>query len=836
LGLPVEREIDLPGGEKLTLMLIPPGEFLMGSTTEEQARVMEEAKAAKAQFAIGKIPGEGPQHRVRITKPFALSRHEVTRGQFRQFVKETGYKTEAERDGKGGYGFADGKFVQDPRFIWSADPGFPQTDDHPVVNVSWNDGTAFCQWLSKKQGTGYDLPTEAQWEYACRAGTTTARHFGDSDTMLQEYAWSATNSGGKTHAVAQLKPNTWGLYDMHGNVWEWCADWYGADYYAQSPPRDPSGPTTGSFRVYRGGGWYRYAGNCRSASRPAYSPDYRSANLGFRLACEIPTASPGGRTGSASIAKRPAIKPVPAGPSDAATLLSRWTFSEPVNLGPTINSEENEVNPSLSADGLTLLFASDRPGGLGGRDLWQCTRASTEEPFGAPINLGSPVNSVRSEGSATLSADGRTLTFSTEKSRGGAQIFWMCEREEVGGVFGKPRELGPAINAKGGCLGPDISSDGLSLVFESTRPGGQGRFDLWISTRESPRDAFRAPTNLGPTVNTAENDGGPMMSSDQLALFFHSSRSGGHGADDLWISTRSAVNEVWSAPVNLGPSLNSGKLESHPTLSSDGRTLIFASNRPNGQGALDLWMTRIEQRGGPTAPRAVAGLRKGGDNYALLFDGKPDCVEIPTLKYDGSHPITIEATVRLDSDDPTSAVVSNVARNRRPQAGARLFSFSPTKHWGIGIQRGGTWYHLDWDHLDRDRWPKPEIGQTIRLAGVWDGKEVRLFTNGQRIQTGTVPQPRAGDAEIASLFIGADPGDTGGTAGHFIGVIDEMRISTIARYDKDFRPPERFEADEHTLALYHFDEGRGDVLNDSSGNGHHGKIIEAKWVQVKSGE
>jgi len=228
------------------------------------------------------IPGEGPQHQVRITKPFALSSHEVTRGQFRQFVEETGYKTEAEQDGKGGYGVVDDGWIQDPRFIWSADPGFPQTDDHPVVNVSWNDATAFCQWLSKKQGAGYALPTEAQWEYACRAGTTTLRHCEDSDTTLQEYAWFEGNADRKTHPVAQLKPNAWGLYDMYGNVWVWCADWYGADYYAQSLSRDPSGPTTGSYRVLRGGG--NYAGGCRSAYRAARTPNHRYSTDGFRVA------------------------------------------------------------------------------------------------------------------------------------------------------------------------------------------------------------------------------------------------------------------------------------------------------------------------------------------------------------------------------------------------------------------------------------------------------------------------------------------------------------------------------------------------------------------------
>jgi formylglycine-generating enzyme required for sulfatase activity len=128
------------------------------------------------------------------------------------------------------------------------------------------------------------LPSEAQWEYACRAGTTTAWYCGDSETTLQEYGWFNVNSGGKTHPVGELKPNGWGLYDMHGNVWEWCADRWATDYYAQSPPDDPSGPTTGSDRVLRGGTCHDHARGCRSANRRDYSPGHRSYSLGFRLA------------------------------------------------------------------------------------------------------------------------------------------------------------------------------------------------------------------------------------------------------------------------------------------------------------------------------------------------------------------------------------------------------------------------------------------------------------------------------------------------------------------------------------------------------------------------
>ncbi|NQT17667.1 MAG: SUMF1/EgtB/PvdO family nonheme iron enzyme [Planctomycetes bacterium] len=295
LGVPVKEDVDLGDEVSLTMVLIPPGEFMMGSTAEEQVRFVEEAKASEDEEAVEKTLHEMPQHRVRITRPFALGRHEVTRGQFRQFVEAMGYKTEAEHDGKGGYGHLDGKLVQDPRFVWSADPGFPQTDDHPVVNVSWNDAMVFCRWLSEKHGVKYDLPTEAQWEYACRAGTTTLWHFGDSDTTLREYAWYYANAGGKTHPVGQLKPNAWGLYDMHGNAWEWCEDWHGADSHAQALSSDPRGPTTGSRRVYHSGGWGDRARLCQSAIRLDRLPGYRYRRLGFRLACEIPDA-PDGKT------------------------------------------------------------------------------------------------------------------------------------------------------------------------------------------------------------------------------------------------------------------------------------------------------------------------------------------------------------------------------------------------------------------------------------------------------------------------------------------------------------------------------------------------------------
>jgi formylglycine-generating enzyme required for sulfatase activity len=222
----------------MTLALIPSGKFLMGAPESEPHWAHE-----------------APQHEVTLSQPFYVGIYKVTVGQFGAFVKETGYKTEAETSGGATGRAPDGKWAKDPACNWR-NPGFAQTDDHPVVCVSWNDTQAFCAWLSKKEAHTYHLPTEAQWEYACRAGSRTRYYFGDSDADLPNYAWFGPNADMQSQPVGRKKPNAWGLYDMHGNVWEWTADWFNTDYYKESPKQDPLGPTqTVGARAVRGGGW-----------------------------------------------------------------------------------------------------------------------------------------------------------------------------------------------------------------------------------------------------------------------------------------------------------------------------------------------------------------------------------------------------------------------------------------------------------------------------------------------------------------------------------------------------------------------------------------------------
>jgi formylglycine-generating enzyme required for sulfatase activity/tRNA A-37 threonylcarbamoyl transferase component Bud32 len=263
------RVVVLPGSlvantVGMKLRSISPGRFTMGSSLREPNRQKDE-----------------PQHDIAITRPFWIGTHEVTVGQFKTFVQETQYKTDAEKDGRGSQrSLGSKKWQTDPTITWRT-PGFEQTDEHPVVCVSWNDATAFCDWLSKKESKPYTLPTEAQWEFCCRAGARSRFHFGGDFKLADRFAWYAGNAASHTHPVGQKKPNNWLLHDMHGNAWEWCSDWY-ADY-PKGPVTDPQGLTEGNLRVTRGGGFTAMADTGRSASRGKLAPSLSRTNIGFRV-------------------------------------------------------------------------------------------------------------------------------------------------------------------------------------------------------------------------------------------------------------------------------------------------------------------------------------------------------------------------------------------------------------------------------------------------------------------------------------------------------------------------------------------------------------------------
>ena len=216
----------------LEFKLIPAGSFTMGDET-----------------VFGATP-----HEVTLTKPFKLGVHEVTQAQYEQLMGNN--------------------------------PSHFPGANNPVEKISWDDAVEFCRKLSelpgeKAAGNVYRLPSQAEWEYACRAGTATKYSFGDDESELGDFAWFRDNSSRETHAVGGKKRNPWGLYDMYGNVWEWCQDWDAA--YPSESVTDPTGPASGSSRVFRGGSWSSPTGLCSSAYRRRYGPVFRSAHRGFRV-------------------------------------------------------------------------------------------------------------------------------------------------------------------------------------------------------------------------------------------------------------------------------------------------------------------------------------------------------------------------------------------------------------------------------------------------------------------------------------------------------------------------------------------------------------------------
>ncbi|MEC8555072.1 MAG: formylglycine-generating enzyme family protein [Planctomycetota bacterium] len=231
-------DVEVKNSIEMNLRVIPPGTFTMGPDNSDRGA------------------REKPAHQVTLSQPFMLGVYEVTQEQYER--------------------------------VMGVNPSEFKGPQNPVEKVSWEDAVEFCQKLSalpeeRSAGRVYRLPTEAEWEYACRAGTTTDYSFGDDAVSLDKYAWYGKNSGRETHPVGQKQPNAWGLYDMHGNVFEWCADGYGD--YPSDAVTDPTGAKSGSSRVLRGGSWGRAAEVCRSAYRYRLHPSYRFNFYGFRVTC-----------------------------------------------------------------------------------------------------------------------------------------------------------------------------------------------------------------------------------------------------------------------------------------------------------------------------------------------------------------------------------------------------------------------------------------------------------------------------------------------------------------------------------------------------------------------
>jgi thioredoxin len=257
-----------------------------------------------------------------------------------------------------------------------------------------------------------------------------------------------------------------------------------------------------------------------------------------------------------------------------------FTFESLKGLGALVNSWYEEHGPSLSTDGLTLYFASTRPGefGIGEYDLWVTTREAPDKPWSEPTSLGLTVNSVWRDRAPRISADELSLYFCSNRPGGyGGLDLWVTNRLTKQDDWGEPVNLGSPINTQYDEDRCHISADGLTLLFDSDRPGGQGAWDIWMATRASTSEPWSEPVNIGPPVNGTANDGDPTLSADGRVLFFTSTRPGGYGSNDLWMSQRKTTEQAWGTPVNLGPLVNWGDDDMTSDISADGSTLIFSS-------------------------------------------------------------------------------------------------------------------------------------------------------------------------------------------------------------------------------------------------------------------
>jgi Tol biopolymer transport system component len=271
-----------------------------------------------------------------------------------------------------------------------------------------------------------------------------------------------------------------------------------------------------------------------------------------------------------------------------------FTFGEPINLGPNINSSSCDDGLTISSDGLSIIFCSDRPS-EGSWNLYMAARDTTEDEWGPAVNLGSPVNRGGSQAYPSISTDGLELFYTAPSWQsgwtefGGADL-WVSKRPSISGDWSAPENLGSVVNTSSHDTEPSISANGLELYFCSNRPGGSDEWTIWVTTRKTKDDPWEEPVDLG-----LGDAGTPNISANGFVLFFSSSRSGGYGGSDIWMTRRQTKDDPWEEPVNLGPPVSDWGRQWAPSISHDGSTLYFTdpSRRPCS-GYFDIWQVSIE--------------------------------------------------------------------------------------------------------------------------------------------------------------------------------------------------------------------------------------------------
>ena len=573
-------------------LLVPAGEFEMGDNFNEG------------------LPDERPVHKVYLSD-YYIGKYEVSNEEYTKFIDDGGYKnssfwktggfgefgsqplywdnnTDADpRDGRRGTTFYKGRHVHGG--------GVPGHKSFPVNGVSWYEAMAYCSWLSSKTGHTYRLPTEAEWEKAARGSY---EHNRDNPELghQRRYPWGDDldnsysnfwNSGdpfdngttpvgyynGSKQGSYQTKNNAspYGAYDMAGNVFEWCLDWYvrsdkedphsSIDYqerYSQGVVVDPRGPSLGDEVCLRSSDWHhnaisgkdRYYHNPRSAFRNCDPPNWRGANFGFRCLKEV----------DVSILKGSYLGQTPPG-------------MIPEIFAPGIISTEAAEGCSyFSKDGSLFLFVRARSD-QDGIFIMEQKEGVWSKPRLASFSAG------RYDWDFTLAPDGKTVLVSSGRpiQKGESQVkdyyIWMTER--IGAVWSEPKLLPSPVNTGHHDSYPCVTEDG-TLYFFSRRDGGMGLGDIYKSRKTNGQ--YTKVENLGAPVNTENHEVDPFVVPDASCMIFSSNRPGGYGKDDLYITFRKKDGS-WTEPVNMGDKINSPFLEYIPSISPDGKYFFFTTNK-----------------------------------------------------------------------------------------------------------------------------------------------------------------------------------------------------------------------------------------------------------------
>jgi serine/threonine protein kinase/formylglycine-generating enzyme required for sulfatase activity/Leucine-rich repeat (LRR) protein len=448
LGNPVESTNSLG----MKLILIPPGEFLMGSTPEQVEIARQMAGASPVSYYFERLPEEMPQHRVVISQPFLMGSTEVTIGQYRKFVEATNYVTETEKYGFGNSGETAIAMAResDKGRNWRS-PGYGVTDDSPVSQLTWSDAVAYCAWLSQQeqrtpwyrangnggwlldaQANGYRLPTEAEWEYACRAGTTTQFWFGDDKSQIERHAWTVTSSGNKAQSVGLKGANPFGLFDMHGNIYEWCHDWHDPKWYERTPSVDPLGPPSGTERTSRGGGWASGVALCRTAFRNYNVPSYRG-RIGIRVVRSVSAAS---AAPPMLASNTPAAPPPASPPNQPAGQPAQERLDVPD--AKAIDEALKLVRGDLFADGYAKAKKPDERAALA-RTLQEYAAKLNDDPVSRFVILREARDLAAEGGDITLAA---TICFVAETQYQVDDLIWLAEACDAA----QKRSLPSAVN------------------------------------------------------------------------------------------------------------------------------------------------------------------------------------------------------------------------------------------------------------------------------------------------------------------------------------------------------------------------------------------------------